>query len=341
VKPVLDGLASLGHDPAPLLRAAGIDGAELADPEARVPHAAMMAFWDAAAERTGDAAIALHVAEAVPPSSFDVSGYAFLASACLRDALERSCRWQRLIHDATTLTLEEREDGATLRHALPGGRPVPRHPAEFLAGTWVRLARLVVGEAWAPREVRFAHAAPPDVREHARFFRAPVRFGAGENAVDLERAALDAPSPRSDPALSALLERYGATLLARAPRSPAIADRARAALALALDDGHPGAPAVARRLHMSVRSLSRALAAEGTSVRELLDALRRERALRLLRDPRNGIAEVAFLCGFSELSAFHRAFRRWTGKTPGDVRPRPARTGSPAPSRRPGPSRAR
>jgi AraC-like DNA-binding protein len=94
----------------------------------------------------------------------------------------------------------------------------------------------------------------------------------------------------------------------------------RAWLVEALGSGTPTAAAAARALRLSARSLHRFLQAEGTSFRELLDQLRQERAAGLLANPRCSIGEVSFLLGFSELSSFYRAFRRWTGKTPAEFR---------------------
>ena len=103
----------------------------------------------------------------------------------------------------------------------------------------------------------------------------------------------------------------------------------RSALAAALDDGDDGevqASRVATRLKMSTRTLHRGLAAEDTSFGEILSALRQERAARHLAEDRVSIAEVAFLLGFSELTSFHRAFKRWTGRTPAEFRREHRRT---------------
>jgi len=96
--------------------------------------------------------------------------------------------------------------------------------------------------------------------------------------------------------------------------------RARGAIIDALPDGEPAAPSIAKRLGMSERSLRRALAAEGESFRGLVEAVRKERAALLIGDRRASLAEVAFALGFSELSAFSRAFKRWNGCAPSDAR---------------------
>lgn len=317
--PVLEGLRALGLDVRTLLRASRIDDALLRDPEARIPLGAMMTIWSDAAAARGDDAIGLHVAESAPFDSFDVHAYAVLSSSTLRDGYERSSRYQRLIHDATELTLSG-GDPAVLRHALPGGRPVPRQPAEFLLALYVRIGRAVTGGDWSPVEVRFAHAAPTDAAELRRFFAAPIRFAAGENALLLPRAVLDARNPRSDPALVSILDRYASRLLADRPNPDTACGAVRAHLQDALSSGKVSAEATAGVLAVSARTLARRLALEGTTYGALLDQLRHERALALLVDGRTSIAEVAFLLGFAELSSFYRAFRRWTGLTPAAYR---------------------
>jgi AraC-like DNA-binding protein len=318
----VSGLRALGHDPGPILAAAGVPQAALDDPDARVPMTAGVAVLRRASEVTGDSDIGLHLAERTELGAVDVLFYAMATSPTLGAAYQRLCRYQRLIHETSTVALEVDGDRATLRHALPGGIAVPRHSAEFIVAAWVRGGRVVTETDWAPIEVRFAHAAPADLREHARFFRAPVRFGMAENALILPTPLLGTPCVRADAALLSVLDRYAADRLESVPRSPTLAERARTALAEELRGSDASAPRLAQRLKMSVRTLNRALAAEGTSYRALLEQLRRELSTRYLVDGRLSIGEIAFLLGFSELSAFYRVFKRWTGETPAEFRRR-------------------
>ena len=141
-----------------------------------------------------------------------------------------------------------------------------------------------------------------------------------QNALVIPAEVLDLPSVNPDPALIAILDRYTSERLARSPRTNSLADHVRSALAAALDDGEVQASRVATRLKMSARTLHRGLAAEGTSFGELLAALRQELAARHLAEDRVSIGEIAFLLAFSELTSFHRAFKRWTGRTPAEFR---------------------
>ena len=126
------------------------------------------------------------------------------------------------------------------------------------------------------------------------------------------------PLRSADPALAAIVRRRLDRLLQHgSPEAdPAVASRVRRVLIEQAGRSEPSAQAVARELGMSPRTLTRRLAAEGASFREVLDKLRQEAAVALLREGRMGIGEIAFLLGYSEPAAFHRSFKRWTGKTP-------------------------
>jgi AraC-like DNA-binding protein len=313
---VVSGLQALGHDVDAILTAVGIDQALLTDAEARVPHESAMRLWQVAIERSGDDALGLHVAEAAAIESFDVHAYAVFASATLREGFRRACRYQRLIHETTELSLTNASGGARLRHSLPGGFAVPRPSAEFLLTAYVRLGRVATGADWTPLEVRFANSKPPDIAEHRRFFGGTPSFEAGENSICIDDDVLDRPCPQANRGLLKVLDRHASELLARAPNAATLSARLRAHLVNVLSDGAPSVEQVAERFKMSARTLSRGLRAEGTSFKEVLDQLRLERASEMLRQRTLSIAEIAFLLGFADVSAFYRAFKRWTDKTP-------------------------
>jgi AraC-like DNA-binding protein len=315
--PLMSGLRNLGYDPAPMLRAVGVDTTALANPDERVPMSAGSGLLTRAAAVTGDDCIGLHLAEHADLRTVDVHYFAMAASATLRSAYERLSRYQHLIHETSRIDHRPHGAGLAIRHVLPGGLAAPRHTAEFLIAAWVRTGRFVTGTDWSPLEVRFAHAAPLSTREHERFFRAPLRFTTGENALVVSEPTLALPCVQAEPALAAFFDRHAAEHTRhRRATPPSLPDRVRDEVRVLLRDSTPGATGVAARLKMSVRTLNRALAGEGTSYREVLNQLRHELACGYLADPHISTGEVAFLLGFSELSAFYRAFRRWTGTTP-------------------------
>lgn len=320
LRPVIAGLDALNHRSGSLLAEAGIPAAILADPDGHLPPGSMGRLWDCAVAITGDDCLGIHVALAAPIPSFDVHGYAMLSSPTLRDAYHRACRYQQLINEATALTFVEGADEAVLRHGLASGRAVARQPAEFLVASWLRMGRLVTGSEWAPAQVFFAHDRPRETEAHAALFGAAVHFASGHTAMHLPRSVLDLTNPRADAALLEVIDRYTAILLDRSPPQTTISARVRVWLVEAHGAGAPEARQAARALAMSERTLHRHLAREQTTFRKLLDQFRHERAVTLLTSRRHSIAETAFLLGYSELSAFYRAFRRWTGGSPAQVR---------------------
>lgn len=318
--PLVSGLQALGHSPQSTLAAVGIEPGSLEDPDTLVPMRTAVAFLDRAAAATGDSNLGFHLALHAALDSFDVHLYAMLSCANLEEAYRRLCSYQRLIHETSLVELEIEGRTATLKHRMPGGVAVPRHSAEFIVTAWVRSGRLATGTDWAPVEVRFAHPPPVSATEHARYFRAPVQFGTGENALIVSIDVIRLPCVRADAALLSILDRYTFEKIQRTPETASFADSVRGAVARHLRAGEVRVKPVAAELKMSVRTLNRMLAAERTTYREVLEQLRRSLAVRHLADGRIAISEVAFILGFSELSAFHRAFKRWTGLTPAEYR---------------------
>jgi len=320
VQPVIAGLEALGHPVDALLTEAGISRRIPVDPDERLPRGSMAKLWDLAIALTDDDHLGMHLAAATPIQSFDVHAYAMLSSPTLRDAYMRACRYQRLINESTDLTFSEHRMEGVLRHALPNGRAASRQPAEFLVASWLRFGRLVTGTRWTPTQVQFAHDRPADTSEHDAMFGAPLRFSSGQTALHMPVAVLDLPNPKADANLLALLDRHAAILLDRHPASTTTGARVRTWLVEQHSAGGPLAREAAKALSMSERTLHRRLQQEATTFRALLDQFRHEKAMALLTSRRHSIAEIAFLLGYSELSAFYRAFRRWTGRSPADLR---------------------
>lgn len=320
IRPVIAGLEALGHPVDLLLAEAGIPASILADLDTYLPAGSSRKLWDRGVAIANDDCLGLNVAMAAPVHAFDVHAYAMLSSSTLSGALQRACRYQRLINEGTELTLEDDGGDGVLRHGLLGGGAVSRQPAEFLAATWLKLGRMVTGSVWSPAQVFFAHDRPADTRLHEELFGVRPNFASGFTAMRIPAATLALTNPRADVTLAALLDRYTSTLLDTRPRLTTVSGRVRSWLVESHGLGAPLAREAAKALAMSERTLHRRLADEQTTFRELLDRFRHEKAVALLTARRHGIAEVAFLLGYSEMPAFYRAFKRWTGRSPAQLR---------------------
>ncbi len=309
-------LETRGVDVASIRRRAGLEGVDLGQPDERLAESVPRDVWELAAEATGDEAIAIHVAEIRAPAAVDVLEYAFRASPTLREALGQVVRYARVMHDRVALRLAPEGGALRLTGTVPPAHPINRYQAEFFLATWLRLARETCSPDLVPVEARLAHSAPARVDEHRRFFACPVLFDQPDVGLLIAGADLDRTMHGADPALSALLGRQLDKLLESLPAQASVSSRARAVVRDDLPSGNASVDRVARQLAMSVRTLSRRLEAEGTSFRELLDSVREELACAHLRNPAVEIGEIAFVLGYSESSAFHRWFKRLTGRTP-------------------------
>ncbi|WP_437321829.1 AraC family transcriptional regulator [Sorangium sp. So ce385] len=318
---IVAGAAAEGVAPADLLAAAGVDPADLADPDRRFPRAVEARLWCEAARLLRDDGFGLRLAERLPVGGLGALGFAVRSSATVGEAYARAARYLRVVASGPSLEIRTDGDVARLRHEPPRSGPSPsRHAVEFFLGTLVVLARRGADPAFTPAAARFRHAAPARLDEHRRLFGASLRFGEAQDELVFERAFLARPQAHAEPALCEVLDQHLASLAAALPAEASFLDRARAAIAAELAHGEPALPAIAARLRMSPRSVQRRLKEEGTSLSALLDRLRADLAVRYLSESRDSISEVAFLLGFSEVSTFHRAFKRWTGVTPAAYR---------------------
>lgn len=294
-----------------------IDPALLDSLDARVPHEVIVHAWTDLARRAGDDNIGLRIADRARRVPGDALDYAIRNSATLRECIEKMLRYWRILHTAGSGGLEIGAGVARLFHR-PRLRQLspPRHAAEFMLANTVACGRAYTGVAWSPIEVWFKHPAPASTGEHERFFRAPVRFEMPENQLLFDAALLDLPLPTADSILGAVLDRHVSELLAKLPADEDLPSRVRKEIVEAMQGRVPDVQHVAKRLGLSPRTLHRRLQEHGTTYQDLLDESRRDLAFAHLRRPGVSVSEVAFLLGFSEASAFHRAFRRWTGRTP-------------------------
>ena len=320
VLPVVGFANMVGLPPHVLLRAAGIDPVQLATPDIDLRHSQELRLWSTSARLTADADFGLHFAEWLAPraeDTFDLLAFALRSCATLGDHYRRAARYVRLVHSGVKLALEEDGDVARLVH---GHAREPsssaRHPVEAFLAIAVLAGRLATGVDFTPIEVCFAHPRPNRVSEHERIFRAPVRFGCVRDELLLERELLNRPQRHAEPRLLALLSRQLDGALAVRPDPNRFSEAVRAAMMSELPDREPSMAAVAARLHMSTRTLQRRLQDESVTFAGALTELRRDLAIRYLADERMAIGEVGFLLGFGDATAFHRAFRRWTGTTP-------------------------
>jgi AraC-like DNA-binding protein len=229
----------------------------------------------------------------------------------------------RLINDALRFSVQVEGSRAIIQ--LDSVIPLPRGPADFQSAAF----HISSQHFWASHEpleyeVWFTHPEPADPHEYALTFPGAVfRFEAPFNGFTTPARYLTVPVQGADPNLHTLIRKHAEAMLAELPRAHSLTERVRAMLAEQLANGAPSLGQIARHVSMSERTLARHLEDEGTTYKALLEDLRRRLALRYVRRSELPFSEIAGLLGFSQTAAFHRAFRRWTGRTPLEYRRAP------------------
>ncbi|MGD8859238.1 MAG: AraC family transcriptional regulator [Myxococcales bacterium] len=320
VKPFIRLLSSYEQVPPELLT-----WTDDADPDARLPASTIHELLRGALVLTGDEDLGLKAARTIEPGDYGALEYAATSAGTMRESIDVISRYMRLINDALDFSLEVLEGIAHVR--LESAVVVPRAAEDFAVAafhvaTGYRMDFDESGRDTPELEVWFTHPEPADVSEYAETFprASRIRFDQPHAGFAFPEAMLDRELPSADPKLHEVLRRHADQLLAELPQAQSCTERVRALLMDELRGGNPTAVHISSALHMSSRTLTRKLEQEGTSFKEVLDDLRRRLALRYVGGTDLGIAEIAFLLGFSQAAAFHRAFRRWADQTPLEYR---------------------
>lgn len=318
VLPLLESLEREGYDLVAILDRAGIPASAREDTHIRLPKRRFEALWQVAVEVTGDPAIALRVSTLVKPSTLGIIGYLASASESRRNAFELVKGLTPLVWEDFECDLESDDRVAFMRFRAGTRARMSRFTIDYSIGLAITMSRSLGAPHADPLEARFSYPAPAYAEEYEQILRLPVRFDAGEDGVLFPISMMESSNPSADSALRQLLQQYAADQLARVPSQVLLSQRVRAAIRSNLPLGSLRADAVAEKLSMSDRTLRRRLREEGTRFQEVLDEVRAEQAQRCLASEKRAIDEVASLLGFSDASAFTKAFRRWTGQTPAD-----------------------
>jgi len=309
-----------GLDAQAMFERHGIDPALLSNPNARIPSRTWDSLARDAAAHIADPAFGLLAARCWHPSNLGALGYAWLTSSTLRTGLRRVVRYWRLLGEESSTRLEESSAGLKIVLARQAPDPVSSAvTVDFVMSLLVDMCRMNAGSSLRPVAVRLRRMRPKDSEAYRRHFGCVVHFAADEDSITLSRTDADRPLPTSNRQLAATLDRILAEQLAHLDKRDVVA-RCQARLLDQLSSGEVSEDAMAEQLHMSRRTLQRKLAEADLTYQKLVDDTRRDLAMRHLEDPRRSITDVTFLLGFSQQSAFTRAFRRWTGMSPSAYR---------------------
>jgi AraC-like DNA-binding protein len=314
-------LESAGVPVAPLLKRAGLTPEVIADPEERLSVQSQVALLDEAAIALKDDRLGFTLARDFDPRELGLLYYVMASSQTLGDALKRVARYSKITNDAVVVGYRE---GNRLNISLSYSG-VPRHSdthqIEFCMFAVFRLCRVLTGQNLVPQHFCISHHRSGANAEMARFVGTKVEFGADKDEFALDLDARELPLIHADTHLNDLLLKYCEAALAdRRGGTSQLRTRVENAISSLLPHGRVLVEDVARILGMSERTLARKLSDERLNFTEILQQLRRDLAVRYLDDRKLHVSKIAWLLGFNEVSAFTHAFKRWTGKTPREMR---------------------
>ena len=310
-----------GIDPRGFLWSFGWYPAAFQDPTARIPTRMIDIAFKKAAAMIADPAFALRAAECWHPSHLGVLGFAWLSSGTLRNGLRLIERYSRIFGFKATVRCAEAPDGLrfTFDHRR-GDAPIGPAMADAILALVLSMCRFNFDATLNPIAVHLRRPEPSDAQPYHEFFGCPLHFGADEDSFVLAVGVVDAPLSSSQPDLEETFDAILAEQLAALGNEYDLAARCKAYLLPRLTAGVHSEEALATAMGMSRRTLQRKLADIGLTYTDVLDATRYDLALRYLEEPLHSVKDITFLLGFSEQSAFSRAFRRWSGKAPSSYR---------------------
>ena len=317
-KELYDGIVREGVDARLLNQGLQWDPAKLPVFDGWLPFSRIEELLELGCRLTGNPSLHLRLAESGDPQNMGVVGRIIMNCESLRQA---ACQWERYGELACSAGSAHHEEGAgRFRYVFNYPGEVSHRLVEHTVVSTLNFCRRFTGRDIIPIDVRFRHQPQPYKKEYERIFRCPVLFSQRENTLALRRSDADVPPSRRDRYLQALLTRHADSLINGSLQGHGLRDEVGEAIRRGLPQGDTDIRTVSRGMNMSRWTLNRRLKAEGTSFRSLLEETRKSLALSYLRSRDRSSSEVAFLLGFSEPSAFNRAFKRWVGTSPGEYR---------------------
>jgi len=309
---------SYALDPLPIMRQFGIKDAMVADPNIRLPLKQVLAFYGEIAERIDDPNFGLSAAQFWHPSQMGALGYAWMTSETLRTALMRLARFGKVLNDTVNILLKESEGNLSLVLEF-ANEITPAFRIDAAMAMLLSMLRVNAGTSFHPKEVTFSHPPPTDSGAFYALFQCPVAFASPANSLSISIADADKFRSCSNRQLAVLHDQLLIETMAKLDKEN-IVGRVEASIVTELASGLLSEALVAKKLHMTERTLQRRLKEQKTSFTLLLNKLRVELANNYVNDSSLSLSEISFLLGFSEMSSFSHAFKRWTGQSPSNYR---------------------
>jgi AraC-like DNA-binding protein len=309
-----------GMDISDLLTGSGLGSAQLQDGDGTVSLKTIEALLGALAQRYDNPLLGLCMAKEIQPATFGALGYIMQACSTFAEVLDIVVRYNGLMSNIGRTSVIHAPGTVEIRwDCLAGSHMFRRHASEYILGTCIVFARLLVPGVHEAISVQFSHPRPESLercREYFEFFRSPVHFGRTHSSILVPASFLQLRLPHGDMVVKDMLERHAQTLLNERTLDTSMVDDVRRLLRALVPGGAARKDCVAQQLGISMRSLHRRLEEAGTSYQSLLDAVRIDLAREHLLATNASAAEISKGLGFSTPQSFMRWFRQLEGVTP-------------------------
>ncbi len=306
--------------PSRVERLTGLSMSELTDPDRRVPADAHYRLWEHAEQVTGDPGVGLHAGQVVDPERMGLVGHVFFNCDTLGEAVTQYVRLHRLINESVFLSFEQTGDQAILCWQPDLAEHYCRQDMDRTLAAAITRTRHFIHPGIRAEWADIAHPAPAYAEEYEKLLGGPVRFDCGITRLAFNSRHLGHPIPRRNPYVYSAMLKQVNSLLARLQTRRSFGRKIRRLISKQMATEKIDADTLARQCHMSRQTLYRKLKKEDLSFHGLVEQVRQDKALRYVAADHYALGEIAFLLGFSELSAFSRAFKRWTGTSPAEYR---------------------
>jgi len=286
------------------------------NPDIRLPVKKMTELWQLAVKETNDECFALRLTKYFQPSTYSAAGLVFASSHNILEGFEKSLRYFKMTTDAAEHSLEKVDNKVILHINIPPeNEPVSKEAIEAFMSTLVSLSRYMTSEEFTPLEVSFMHDKSIYSQQYEAFFKCPVLFNQASHKITYALFDLEQPQMLANPSLARTLSYWVDDYLQRFSQKQ-ISTKVKTYILENLLKEDIKLEQIADELNLGLRTLQRKLKVEGKSFNELLDECRYHLAAKLLTEQCVPLSEVSYMLGFSDQSAFTRAFRRWANTSP-------------------------
>ncbi len=312
----------MGLQTQDLLKKSGLSQSIFENNDGFILTSDFLRFYHAILELSNDPFFGLHHGEMFQFTSLGILGLVMINAETGRDIYKKLIKFQDILGGDISFNTKETDSTFSVAVDLDFERDlrVDIQCISAMLAKNLKGVQLCVGHDLSPLSVKLRFPKPDDISEYKRVFGIDVQFGQTENSITFPSSILDTKNPLADSTYSNQFEALAESILSKLDNQELYTTKVSRLILNQIDETDVSIDLIADKLALSVRSLQRKLSDEGTNFQQILNETRKTVAIKYLNDGHMAISEISYILGFSEPSAFHRSFKKWTGETPQNFR---------------------